>query len=323
LDIKVGHFGNTFLLSSIIAICFTRPTIIYDFFENITYNYNGIYGVRILIQGELNLILIDDKIPILCDNKKIPMTSYTKKEIWLPILEKAWAKANGKSYIKNLYGTPLEAFKTISFAPTIVHQHKKYNLRGRFDLIWKILLEASLKKYAICVSTEHYENNDLNEFPKEEEKENSSIDNNSNINLHNENIKSVENQMIWNLNCNKFFSILDVYEFEEGKLIKAWTPKDEDISEWNGLYSEDSDEWSKELKEYVGYKKTPGVIYLTFDEYVKIFSWTYICKIKDNYIYQSLTSKSFSPDSSEIEKENKLNNCNKNKEEEICKIFFL
>jgi hypothetical protein len=323
LDLNVGILGNTYLLTSIISIIFHRPNILCDFFENINYNLKGIYGIRMLIQGELNLILIDDRFPIINKKNKSMLLSYTKKEIWLPILEKAWAKANGKSFLKNLFGTPLEAFNTISFAPTFVYQHKKYNMVERSDLLWKKLLEASLKKYAICVSTEDgYECSNINDFDKFDEKDNNSyIQNNSNIPLDNEIQNSNNSQMNLNFNSNKNFSILNIYELEDVKLIKIWTPRNEDISEWNGLYSEDSDEWSKELKKYINYKKTPGVIYLTFEEYIKVFSWTYICKLEDNYLYRTLKSNTFSPSHDEdSEEENKISSFNLDKEVENCKI---
>ncbi len=321
LDINAGIMGNTYLLTSVISISLNRPYIIFDFFENVKYNSKGIYGIRILIQGELNLILIDDLIPLYLKKNKQILLSYTKKEIWLPILEKAWVKASGKSYLKSLYGTPLEAFNTISFAPTLVYQHKKYNLLDRNDLLLRKLIEAFSKKYAVCVSTEDgYEYSNINDLEKIDEKDNISyIQNNSNFPLDNEIQNSNISQTNLNFNINKNFSVLDIYELEDVKLIKVWTPRNEDISEWNGLYSDDSDEWSIELKELINYKKTPGIIYVTFEEYIKIFSWTYICKIEDNYLYRTLKSQTFSPDSV-MEEESKISIFNSNREADNCKL---
>lgn len=134
-DIILGKLGNIYLISALVAILSTKPNFIAEIYENITYNPQGIFGVRLIQQGELKLILIDDNFPVL-DKANTPAFSYTKREIWLPILEKAWAKANGKCLAKTLYGTPYEAFNTISFAPTYFYMHKKFAQKNRADVIW-------------------------------------------------------------------------------------------------------------------------------------------------------------------------------------------
>lgn len=333
--ISEGFFGNPFLLTSLISIFYTRGNYIFDIFENFSFNSNGIYGVRMLIQGELKLILVDDLFPVLREKKKnLLMLSHTKKESWLPILEKAYAKANGKSYLKNLFGTPLDAFNSIAFAPTCIYQHKKYNKKSKSNLIWNKILEASLKKYAICASTdENFEDLDLDLldfFNKDNNnKDNSSVgnssSNNSNMpfNKDNQNLNISNNSNFSpinsNFDCNKTFSVLDIFEFEDFRLIKLWTPKKKDISKWDGLFADDGDGWSKELIEYVCYSKTPGIIYLTFEEYVTIFSWTYICKIENNFLYRSLKSKTFKTEFNNFDKE-KENDFNENEINNEIKI---
>lgn len=331
-DIYLGNLGNSFLLTALISILYTRENYLLDLFENNSFNNSGIYGIRLLVQGELKLFLIDDLMPLICENekKKEILLSFTsskknkkKKEIWLPLLEKAYAKANGKSYLKNLYGTIIDAFNITTFAPTFALQHKKYFNAKKSEAIWSKILEASLKKYPICVSTEDFDIN-INEinfqnfqnlFENENENEENNPNNINNINNINKNNKSssgISNSNNSNSNLalnnnsenennffkdeggnNKTFAVLNIYEFEETRLIKIWTAKKEEIEDWNGLYADESDEWSSELMDYVGYRKSEGVIYLTFEEYLKIFSWTYICKIEDNFSYRILKSKNF------------------------------
>jgi calpain-15 len=78
-------------------------------------NDEGIYWLRFFKNGEWEEIVVDDYFP--CYPKGGPIFSYnTNNELWLLLLEKAYAKLHG-SYGNLLEGTPIEAFYDLTGLP--------------------------------------------------------------------------------------------------------------------------------------------------------------------------------------------------------------
>jgi len=292
-EITQGKLGNSHLIAAIAALLSSKPQIISEMFETSFLNSQGIIAIRLILQGEPSLVLCDGSFPVRIGKTKKPAFSHCKgKEIWVAALEKAWMKVNGKCYAKTLLGTPVEAFNSLVFAPTYFYFHKKYISRDRLDIIWNKILEARANGYAICTSTE--EATEPIDFFGEKTANNSVIGlqshSQSNINLNVDQSSAVNNNPQVNYDNNQAFAVLNIYEFEETKLIRIWNPKGKN-KDWNGEYAHYSENWTQELINFVKYKKMPGVFYVTFDEYMKHFAWSYICKNENNFIYRSLKSR--------------------------------
>lgn len=60
--------------------------------------------------------MIDDYVPVNKAGKPL-FCQPNSNEIWVVLLEKAWAKANG-SYANISIGTPTEVFKALTYAPS-------------------------------------------------------------------------------------------------------------------------------------------------------------------------------------------------------------
>lgn len=69
-----------------------------NIFGEATYNPNGIYVATMRVDGVIQEVLFDDYVPVSKEGKPL-FCQPNKNEIWVPLLEKAWAKANG-SYAK-------------------------------------------------------------------------------------------------------------------------------------------------------------------------------------------------------------------------------
>ena len=95
-DIKQGALADCWILSA--AACLAeRPKLIDRLFITKEYNEMGIYKLRLCKNGEWVVITIDDYIP--CFYNGGPMFSRsTGKEIWVLLLEKAYAKLHGHYY---------------------------------------------------------------------------------------------------------------------------------------------------------------------------------------------------------------------------------
>lgn len=54
--------------------------------------------------------------------------------------------------------------------------------------------------------------------------------------------------------------------------------------EWQGDWGDKSAKWTPELKEKLGYEdKEDGVFFICFDDYLKFFSATNVCKYRQGY----------------------------------------
>ena len=115
-DIKQGQLGDCYFLATLSAIA-EFPWRIKHLFLTKKVNDYGIYCVKICHFGEWQAIVVDDCFP--CDAQRPAFTRGNDNEIWVMILEKAWAKLFG-SYERIEAGLTREALKSLTAAPTEV-----------------------------------------------------------------------------------------------------------------------------------------------------------------------------------------------------------
>ena len=156
-DINQGNLGSCYFLCALIGLSNFEDRI-KKLFVTKEINENGLYGVKILIQGEYQIISVDDFIPCKPIERKPVFGTSSFNEIWLIILEKAWAKVNRGCYMRTWLGTPQEALTCLSEAPCIYEYHPKYIKRGNEISIWENIVYSLNKKYIICADTENLDN---------------------------------------------------------------------------------------------------------------------------------------------------------------------
>ena len=91
-DIKQGALGDCYFLSSLSVIS-ERPDRISNLFVTKEVNKHGLFAVNMTKNGEKVQVLVDSNIP--CLNGKPVFSSANGNELWVIILEKAWAKLHG------------------------------------------------------------------------------------------------------------------------------------------------------------------------------------------------------------------------------------
>jgi len=90
------QFGNSRLMSIIAAVAAKYPEIIQNAINPIDVSPEGVYSVRLCVDGQMRYILVDDMFP--CDRDKdgtfrpVGARSRERRELWPLILEKALAK---------------------------------------------------------------------------------------------------------------------------------------------------------------------------------------------------------------------------------------
>jgi calpain-15 len=113
-DILQGSLGDCYFLSALAALA-EQEYRIKNLFPRIDMNPNGFYMARILHNGVLMEVVVDDYFPV--KNGKVGFAQPAGgKEIWVMVLEKCWAKLYG-SFASIVGGIPDEVLHAFSSAP--------------------------------------------------------------------------------------------------------------------------------------------------------------------------------------------------------------
>jgi hypothetical protein len=114
-DILQGQLGDCWLLCAIACLA-EMPSLIERLFLVKEYNEEGIYRVRVCKNGEWCEVIVDDYFPCFPNGQPIFSKGHGN-ELWVLILEKAYAKLHG--CYKNLVGgSPYEAMMDLTGCPT-------------------------------------------------------------------------------------------------------------------------------------------------------------------------------------------------------------
>jgi len=263
-DVKQGNLGNCYFLSSLAALT-EFPNLIYKIFKTKRVSENGLYEIALFIDGEWQIVIVDDYIPI---NKRLGECAFAKpnvNEIWVIILEKAWAKVNG-GYLNTIGGYSSEPLSALTgFA-------KRRIDTDYFDLdaLWKIIAEADENDHIMCCATR----NDAACAQK--------------------NLVALHAYTLIKAKSTNF----------NGKKIRLCQIRNPHGSkEWNGDWSDRSPLWNNKLDKIFDHKVNDdkdlddGLFFICIEDFKKYFKTIYICPT----IYDSEV-KSFKISENEIAK---------------------
>ena len=116
-DIEQGILGNWYFLSALSALA-EFPEQIKKIFVDKDIKVNGFYIVKFILGGEEYPFRIDDHIPYDLKKNKPAFSQSKGNELWVMLLEKAWAKING-NYENSIKGFVSEAFRALTGAPVV------------------------------------------------------------------------------------------------------------------------------------------------------------------------------------------------------------
>ena len=92
-DIQQGMLGDCYLLSSLSSIA-EYPSLAERIVEYED-NQSGLYGIWLCLDGEWQLITVDGWLVVRSADKRVAFSYSNDEELWVSIIEKAYAKAYG------------------------------------------------------------------------------------------------------------------------------------------------------------------------------------------------------------------------------------
>ena len=254
-DVIQGNLGNCYFLSAIAAMC-EFPQMIVALFRTLKANENGYYEIIMNLNGEWNVVIIDDFIPCNKITKKPLFCKSNNSEIWVLLLEKAWAKVNG-GYVNIIGGWPCDVLEAITPFCVKDYSNKEYLKSNNLDELWNTIYESDLRGN-IMTCTSNLEESSVN---------------NGLVSKHAFTIISAHISKIRN-NTIRLLRIRNPWGFQE----------------WNGAWSDGSKEWDEESIKAFGHfqNKDDGTFFMELSDYTNCFTQTQICIMKQNACTKSL-----------------------------------
>eukprot|EP00347_Sterkiella_histriomuscorum_P024013 403332608 len=253
-DIRQGACGDCYFLSSIASLA-ENPDRVKAIFINKEINKAGCYAMNMYVNGEPQVIVVDDYFPF--NERKNDWAfsrSSQEKELWVLLLEKAWAKIHG-SYQRIEAGTTGEALPALTGAPSDFFYHSE--AKNKED-VWNKIKEADQKNQIIATA----------------------------VSSQRQGKSSSEMQSVGLVDAHAY-SLISTHEVQDNagktiRLLKIRNPWG--FKEWTGDWSDKSTKWTQDIKDELGFEdKDDGVFYISFDDYLNFFYITTICKyVQDN-----------------------------------------
>ena len=248
-NIIQGDLGNCYFLTAIASLC-KHPKLIEKLFVIKEKSKEHCYGVYVKISGIWRLVLLDDFIPFFNDsegNKHFVFSRSYNPELWVALIEKAWAKISG-SYVNAIEGSTSEVFDAFSDGTTESFNIFEDEKNEIYDLLKKSNEDND------CVTTKASDDNSI-----------------CNVGLV----------------PKRNYVVEDVKETPKGdKLIRLknlWGNGDE----WSGNWSNHSKKWTDELAKDFGVNEdntlNEGKFWISIDDYVKYFKELTVCHINEDY----------------------------------------
>ena len=257
-DIIQGSIGDCYFLSAVGSLC-KFSHYIDRLFLTKERTKEHLYGVYMFLNAAWKLVIIDDYLPYTGKKfKKFAFSSSGGKELWVALLEKAWAKINGNYAKIGCGGSPTEIFDVLTEAYTEQVQINPYYK----DYIWETMINAEKKGYIMTAGT----SSDI-----------------ANLNLDEV-----------GLSPGHAYTVLGVMEIDTGKelekVVRLRNPYGN--GEFNGDWSDYSNKWTPELKEkYHLVIKDDGDFYMAFDDFLNYYITLGICKLHPGYKTTTLKIK--------------------------------
>ena len=247
-DIRQGKIGNCYFLSALAALC-EFPSLISQLFITKDISPTGCYQVILFIDGEYQIVFLDDYFPVLKGTNVLYFAKPNSFELWVLLLEKAWAKING-GYANIISGWPSDVFRAVTGFACEQLTHRDNTI----ERLWSIIRTVDTNYGIICVSTRN---------------------------------DDIVTQM--GLVQNHAYTLIDTEEVKDkdGNCIRLCLLRNPwGYKEWIGDWSEDSLLWSNDIKNQIEFYNSnnnsnniKGSFWICIEDIMRYFLRTDICQI--------------------------------------------
>ena len=219
---------------------------------------SGAYAVRLYVNGEPNDVVVDDHFPYDPRPEKdcwFFSRDTTENEIWVQILEKAYAKMFG-SYEIVEGGKPYQALCNLTGFPSDLLHHDEIN----GDALWKIIYKGACRDQPMVGSVNSVE---LGQSEAIKTK-----------GLADHHAYTILNAITVIDENDKFIRLLKIRNPYGSRAKREWQYRWQDESEANKRY----------LSEELGMNDDlDGIFWMRFEDFERYFYCTTLCHYRDNY----------------------------------------
>lgn len=223
-------------------------------------NPAGIYIVKFYVNGTCKEITIDDYFPYDPKTRKPAFTQTQGNEIWVLILEKAWAKLNG-SYENTISGLTNDALSFLLPSPSSVidHCYPKYNE----EQMWNMIDNWENKGHIVCGSSQ-------TEDTKQD----------------------MSKVGIVSMHAYTISEIVEIHTSTEGKIKLVRMRNPWGHHEWDGEWSDKSSKWTPKLRKKLNYyEKDDGEFFISYPDYLTYYRTTSVTHFEPHYEISSIILK--------------------------------
>ena len=251
-DIIQGNIGDCYFLTAISALS-NYPYLINEKFRTIEYSELGYYEIILFIDGEWQVVFVDDYFPVYKSSTQFLFATPHNNELWVILLEKAWAKVNG-GYALIEGGMIDEAFLALTGFPSEYISHDGLEPQELFEKI----LESSKENIVMGCGS-------LGETDKET-------------------VDGIVCSHAYTLSQAKLYKD----PVEDIELIQVRNPWGQ--TEWEGPWSDNSSLWTPKLREYFNcVANDDGIFWIDYNNYASRFFETTISYILYGSIIKAIT----------------------------------
>ena len=255
-DVIQGQLGDCYFLSSVTNLS-KFPGLIRKMFKTETTNKDGFYEIIFIIDGKPQIVIVDDYLPVNKKNKRPVYAQSKGNEIWVMLLEKAWAKVNG-GYANIISGLPSEAIEFLTGLGSLVYNTETMDVDDINEYKYEIVKNVQIADQNNCFIT-------------------CSTNSNSQI----EKVGLVEGHAYTLISFTQIITSQNkkVYLF---RIRNPWSK-----GEWNGDWSDKSQLWDEKTKSQVHFNdKDDGIFFMNDIDFFKYFTHVEICYI----LYDSISA---------------------------------
>lgn len=245
-DVCQGRLGDCWFLSAVAVLA--EVSRISEVIITPEYNEEGIYTVRFCIQGEWVPVIVDDWIPCESPGKPAFATSRKGNEIWVSVLEKAYAKLHG-SYEALEGGLVQDAL--VDLTGGAGEEIDMRSAQAQIDLasgrLWSQLLRFKQEGFLLGAGS-----------PSGSDVEVSSS----------------------GIVQGHAYSILQVRDVDGHKLVQIRNPWANEV-EWNGPWSDSSPEWTDRMTHKLKHvpQSKEGIFWMSWQDFQVHFRSIYVCRV--------------------------------------------